>query len=363
MKIKIPQKVEDKVAKQEMFPDIVGQTVAKRKLTFLMRGYDATGIMPHLMFIAPKGCGKTLLAKAVGRNLMASEEDTRYGKPKRFMEINCSTIKNVKQFFNQIAIPHINRKEVTVLFDECSELPKTVSMLLLTALNPNKENRNEMTYEDFVIDIDFTKQSFIFATTEAQDVFHALMDRCDRVDLEDYTYDELAEIISLNLKGHDINFGDGVLPEMSSVLRGNARAAQKLAQKVQTYLASEGRKDFTLEDWEDLKYHLGILPLGLNRMELKILRHVAKRKECSLTNIAAATGLTTECVRRDFEMYLAKMGLMTISTAGRSLTPAGLKYMDVAKVEEKKQMTDEQRAAIHEDVKGEHIIKIFGKRM
>ena len=54
---------------------------------------------------------------------------------------------------------------------------------------------------------------------------------------------------------------------------------------------------------------------------------------------------------------------MTVSTAGRSLTPAGLKYLDVAKVEEKKQMTDEQRAAIHEDVKGEHIVKIFGKRM
>ena len=141
------------------------------------------------------------------------------------------------------------------------------------------------------------------------------------------------------------------------------KLAQKLAQKIQTFLASENRRDFTKEDWEDLKYHLGILPLGLNRMELKILRHVSKRKECSLTNIAAATGLTTECVRKDFEMYLAKMGLMTVSTAGRSLTPAGLKYLDVAKVEVEKQMTDEQRAAKHEDVKSSDLEKIFGKRM
>ena len=48
--------------------------------------------------------------------------------------------------------------------------------------------------------------------------------------------DELAEIINLNLADHEINFAKGVLPEMSSVLRGNARAAQKLAQKIQTYL-------------------------------------------------------------------------------------------------------------------------------
>ena len=73
-----------------LWPDIVGQDKAKRKLTFFNRGYNATRIIPHLMFIAPKGCGKTTLAKAMGRNLKSSE-----GKTKTFFELNFSTIKNV----------------------------------------------------------------------------------------------------------------------------------------------------------------------------------------------------------------------------------------------------------------------------
>ena len=76
-----------------LFPDIVGQDKAKKKLAFFHRGYKASSIIPHLMFIAPKGCGKTTLAKAIGKQLTDST-----GKPKRFLEINCSTIKSVKQF-------------------------------------------------------------------------------------------------------------------------------------------------------------------------------------------------------------------------------------------------------------------------
>ena len=129
----------------DLFPNIVGQDRAKKRLNFYLQGYNANGVMPHLMFIAPKGCGKTTLAKAMGKN-MVSRKDT--SKPKRFLEINCSTVKSVKQFFNQIVIPHINMQECTVLLDECSELPKDVTMMLLTVLNPNSENRTTFSYED-----------------------------------------------------------------------------------------------------------------------------------------------------------------------------------------------------------------------
>ena len=35
----------------------------------------------------------------------------------------------------------------------------------------------------------------MFATTETQSVFHALMDRLERVDLEEYTLEEMLEIL------------------------------------------------------------------------------------------------------------------------------------------------------------------------
>ena len=77
------------------FEGIIGQDVAKRKLSFFLDNYRASSYIPHLMFVAPKGCGKTTMAKAVGKNLIAREST----KAKKFFEINCSTIKNVKQLF------------------------------------------------------------------------------------------------------------------------------------------------------------------------------------------------------------------------------------------------------------------------
>ena len=131
---------------KDKFNNIIGQKSAKKKLEFFIDGYDASGIIPHLMFVAPKGSGKTMMAKQLGRNLVARHDEERLGRPKKFLEINCSTLKSVKQFFNQIVIPHIHEKECTILFDEASELPKDVTMALLTVLKRNSENRTSFSY-------------------------------------------------------------------------------------------------------------------------------------------------------------------------------------------------------------------------
>ena len=305
------------------FPAIVGQDVAKRKLNFHLDNYEASNLIPHLLFIAPKGCGKTTLAKASGQNL----NNTETGKPKTFLEINCSTLKSVPQFVNQVVVPHINQRDVTVLFDEASELPKSVTMMLLTVLNPNPENRTTFSFEDYVMDFDFRHQSFMFATTEAHKMFHALIDRCDRIDLEEYTYDHLAEIMRRNLDSIELDCDREVLKDIAPVLRGNARAAQKMANNMKSYLQRKKAKKFGLGHWKELKHALGILPLGLSRIELQILRALGEKKESSLTNLSAKTGLTVQCIRQDFELYIQKHNLMEITTGGRSLTMKGHKYL------------------------------------
>ncbi len=304
-----------------MFPDIVGQTSAKRRIGFYLKGYDGSGICPHLMFVAPKGCGKTMLAKATGKML----KQRGFDNAKSFIELNCSTLKSVKQFFNQVVIPHIHHKEVTVLFDEASELPKDLTMALLTILNPNSDNRTTFSYEDYTVDFDFSKQTFMFATTEAQQIFHALMDRCERIDLEEYTYEQLGEIVRRVCKGVDLE--DKLLPEIATVLRGNARAAQKMANNIRTYLAGEKKNTFEEKDWEHLKHSLSIQPLGLSPIELQLLNILSAKKDCSLTYLASKTGLTKGCLQRDFEMYLQKMNLMEITTSGRSITKTGHEYL------------------------------------
>ncbi len=309
---------------QQAFDEIIGQEKAKRQINFYMRGYNATGIIPHLLFVAPKGCGKTMLAKAVKRQLLSRETPE---KPKKFLEINCSTLRNVKQFFNQIMIPHVQNEEVTILFDESSEIPHDVSMALLTCLNPNKRHRNEFSYEDYTVDIDFRRHTFMFATTEVQSMFHALIDRCKRIDLQGYSIEELGRICQINLE--DILFEEGLLSDISTTLRGNARKAVQMANDIQSYMSAEGREYFTRNDWDIFRHELGIEPLGLTPLEIQLLEILDNKVECSLTYLSAKTLMTKAALQRDVEMYLLKNDLMEIGQGGRKITVTGREMLGV----------------------------------
>ena len=306
------------------FDEIIGQNKAKRQVNFYMRGYNATGIIPHLLFVAPKGCGKTMIAKAVKEQLKSRENPE---KPKKFLEINCSTLRNVKQFFNQIMIPHVQHEEVTILFDESSEIPHDVSMALLTCLNPNKRNRNEFSFEDYTVEIDFRRHSFMFATTEVQSMFHALIDRCKRIDLEEYSLEQLGQICKANLDG--VIFEQGLMDKIAATLRGNARKAVQMANDIESYLSAEERLVFTFEDWEVFKEELGIEPLGLSPIEIQLMEILDNRPECSLTYLSAKTGMTKAALQRDVEMYLLKNDLMEITQSGRKITNSGRETLEV----------------------------------
>jgi Holliday junction resolvasome RuvABC ATP-dependent DNA helicase subunit len=167
----------------------------------------------------------------------------------------------------------------------------------------------------------------MLATTEAQQIFHALMDRCERVDLEEYTYDQLGKIVLKTLEADEMTVDEKTLAKVSSVLRANARQAQKMANSIRIYLRGMKKNHFGGEDWIKLEYALGVLPLGLSNIEVQILNILREKKECSLTCISAKTGLTKGCVQRDFELYLMKHSLMEITTAGRTLTTKGMDYL------------------------------------
>ena len=164
----------------------------------------------------------------------------------------------------------------------------------------------------------------MFATTETQSVFHALMDRLERVDLEEYTLEEMGAIVALNL---EVVINPKALREISSVLRGNARAGQKMAQKIESYCKMNSKEKFDYSDWQKLSKILSINPLGLNITEILLLNILKDNTDCSLTNLAAKTGISKHAIQRDFEIYLQKHSLMDITTAGRNITAKGLEYL------------------------------------
>ena len=301
---------------KENYSEIVGQEKTKAKLNFLLEGFEQTKIMPHLLFVAPRGCGKTMIA----------QETAKIMNRQKNVIVNCSTIKNVKSFFNQIMLPYVFDKDVTIIFDEASELPRDVTMALLTILNPNTNNQNEFTFEDGTYNFRFNQNSFIFCTTEAQKIFHALADRLYRIDMEDYSYISLGKIIQNNLKSKSQFIELDVIDEVASVCRGNARQAQSMANQISSYLMSKNSNKLTSGGWSEIKGKLSIYPLGLSEIELNIIKILKEHGEVRLTNLSAKTNLTKDMLQKNVEMYLMRNNLIEVRPTGRALTKKGHDY-------------------------------------
>jgi Holliday junction resolvasome RuvABC ATP-dependent DNA helicase subunit len=301
---------------KQNYSEIVGQEKTKAKLNFLLEGFEQTRIMPHLLFVAPRGCGKTLIAQKTAQIM----------NRQKTIIVNCSTIKNVKSFFNQIMLPYVFDKDVTIIFDEASELPRDVTMALLTILNPNANNQNDFTLDEGTYSFRFNQNSFIFCTTEAQKLFHALLDRLYRIDMQDYSYIDLGKIIQGNLKLKNQSIQENILGEVSSVCRGNARQAQSMANQISGYLASKKFNELTSDGWNDIKSKLSIYPLGLSEIELNVIKILKEHGEVRLTNLSAKTNLTKDMLQKNVEIYLMRNNLIEIQPTGRALTKKGHDY-------------------------------------
>lgn len=307
------------------FANIVGQENIKPMLEYYIDSNRHGNPLPSFMLIAPKGCGKTTIAKELARHLVSSDGSVRNRRL-----INCAAIKNLKSFFEGVIVPHVNDRDVTIVLDEASEIPKDVSMALLTMLNPNKSRKNSFSYDDYEVEIDFHRQTFIFATTDPDQVHTALMDRTKRIDLEEYTLNDIGQMIRSN-----VDIDDDVVLDVAGVCRGNARNAYQYSEDIFNFLDINNSSSLNGKLWDTFKKIQNILPLGLSRIELSLLRLLSTAKEMTLTRLTAATGLSATALRRDIELYLMKMGLMEIvANSRRSITSKGQDYLK--KLEEAK---------------------------
>ena len=305
------------------FDEMIGQSKTKNVLGFYIDAFEKTEILPHIFILGQRGQGKTMLATQVAKNLRSKT----LGRVKPMLTINCSTLKNVRQFIEDIVLQYVRDQHITLFFDEIHEMPIPIQTCLLTVLNPNKHNMNTLRFEDYNIEFDFTKVSFIFATTDPQRVITPLKDRCRMVHMEEYQYDELGGIVKGN--SEDLEFDEETLHDIASVCRGNARNATLMAKDNILQFARQHNVSFIdMNIWGRIKSVLGILPLGLENTELQILKVLKERNICSLTNISAVTGLSTQSLRAEFELYPLKHNLMEIAQGGRRLTKTGREYLE-----------------------------------
>ena len=300
------------------FAELYGQNNVKKRLSFYLKAFDKTSLCPFLLLVGAKGLGKTEFARQFGGNLKNMD-----GRNRPFLELNCSTIKNLEDFFDQIFIPLIMDNEITVLFDEAHELPKDVTNAFLTIFNTERGHTRDFRWRDGEYPFNFKQQTFLFATTEPDKLFPPLKDRLTSVDFEDYTPSELAQILKAQVE--DISFA--ALLELAKTSRGNARDCVKVAKELVNWCASYDKKIFRMNDFHQFCDDLGINPLGVSHIEKKVLSILRRDGQASLQELCAKTGLSRTAIQRDVELYLMKKNLIKID-GKRHITKEGSDYID-----------------------------------
>ena len=300
---------------EEYFKNIIGQTSAKKKLGFFIDNYKRTGKMKSVFLNAPKGCGKTTFARSIAATLKKHNPD------KEYVELNCGGIRNAKQFCESVLLSRVVDRDVTVLFDESHALKSDVQNLMLTMFNTGSE-KNRLAYDEFDFDIDFRRQTFLFATTEADKVDTPLKNRLEEIHLQTYTEQDLAQIIFLNIEKKNILAEESTIADVASVVRQNAREAVKMADHIVDYM--HGKDDiFGDQQWQEMRSALDILPLGISPVELAVLREI-RTSGTSLSDLAAATGMSKTAVSGSAELFLRQNRLMYVGDKSwRYLTQRG----------------------------------------
>tara|TARA_R110000772_G_scaffold249530_2_gene363900 strand:+ start:57361 stop:58350 length:990 start_codon:yes stop_codon:yes gene_type:complete len=322
------------------FDKIIGQKKAKNKLSLFIDSYSNNGnCFPVIFLKSPKGFGKTFIAKELAKIIPTRESlDKRKDDPeaklqsKKTIVINCSGIKNLEQFI-ELWQNSIQDKECVVLFDECHQIPNTCEQYMLSLFDTitdmkNAKNQVEISRaaDDYVLEVDFQKQIFIFATTEYDKVFHALTDRFEEINLEKYTKEDRFSILKQYVTGK-LEIEDDLLREISTYCENSPR---KLIQLTNNLIRSSN-ESLSKEGWELIKGSLGLKRYGLSDAHMLVLSKLSEKRGSGIQLSVIASILKTprNAVQKTIEPLLIENGLIeTREMSRRFITLKGIKLLE-----------------------------------
>jgi len=302
--------------------EIIGQKSVKSLLKIYGDSYSQTGILPFLLLVAQKGQGKTKLVRDFRKTLVKPD-----GTRPRLIEVNASTVKSPTQFLSQL-YNHWTDGDGAVLFmDEIHEWPDKVQALFLTILekdrNPIRRIQADIGngLEDF--DFDFTKISFVCATTNHEKLSTALLDRLEEISLEQYSKEELFTILKKNT---DIDICGKIESKIKDIFRGHPRDCVKIAENLEKYAMAKNLDRIEESSWDEFCKIMGIHEHGFSNAEIQIIKALGEKGgEASLESLSASTGFTKGVIRQRYEHALLKRGMLEIS-ARRNLTRIGVEF-------------------------------------
>lgn len=248
---------------------------------------------PHILLNGKPGFGKNTIAYYIAQELNTN-----------FLHFISAKLK-VKDIC-QILIK--SKPKDIIFIDEIHALDKKAGEFLYPILEESKV----VTEKGSLI---IEARTFIGATTNIGEIPKPLLDRFTyHLNLEEYTEDELTELIKLKFANNNISIDVGAVDLLAKSCKGCPRIIHNFSITVRDYCIANK----CLATKEVVEKVLKMLDIenGLDKLDRRYL-NLLSSVPVSLNVLASNLGVPKEVVSENIEPYLIEQGLIEIKSRGR----------------------------------------------
>ena len=271
---------------KDLFKNIVGQDRAKKAITDWYN-YEKQ----PLLIYGQSGFGKTKFAESLG----AKPIDTTQMRGDRL---------------NSILKPMKEADDGDILFfDEIHTLPGKVLEGLYQIIDKGTFYDTEL-----CLDLPLPDIRFVFATNILNPLPEAFKNRCKFVELQNYTEDELKQIV--HLANPDLD--ESALPSIIRAAKGVPRTALSLAKSMKSAIKTEKLKsvdDAQVNNLLDSRFAING-ETGLSEKEFLIMQKVAERGRLSTSAVANVLGCNLKDAKQLYIEPLRASEWLAVSSQG-----------------------------------------------
>lgn len=296
-----------------MFENYVGQNHIKTVLSGLV-SYHKTSNEPlqHMLITGPSGTGKTKLANEIAG----------------VMNVNCISLLATNTSEEDLikAICSLHDRDLLVI-DELQSLKKKLVEILFPIMTDRILYVN---YNGYMQKFQVNNFTIIGATDRAGLLNPALLNRFQlQLNLKPYTRNDLIQLIKLNTKGYIIS--DIMCNNIAMLCKDVPRILLNIISSIKIYLNSIHKVELEECDLIAIRDFLGINELGLDTMDLIMLKYLNDNKSASVQTLASVCGCLPTNIENLHEPYLIKLGFISKSSSGRTITEKGIAYCNKEK--------------------------------
>lgn len=269
-----------------MFENIIGQDQAK----LAIQDWYTSEQQPLLIY-GSSGFGKTLFAESLGARTI----DTTQFRGDRINSI----LKPIKE----------SEDGEILFFDEIHSLPGKVLEGLYKVIDKGTFYDTELG-----IDLPLPKVKYIFATNILNPLPEAFKNRCKFVELQNYSENELMEIV------HKVNpmLNENALKPIVRASKGVPRTALSLAKSMKAGAITEkydSLDEAKVNSLLDSRFNING-KTGLSKKEFTIIQRVIQRGRLSTTAVANILGCTVQDAKLLYIEPLRASNWLAVSSQG-----------------------------------------------